>query len=241
MEKLSKNPKTKQLFEQFLENQPQLMQEIGSSDAPLNYTPPKSRRRYVFRVDIARVKPPIWRRISLPEDATFFDLHLAIQAAFGWHGFHLHAFEIGNRADLIIIDWAGDNEGDNHIFYHSEKRQELRTRLKDIFSRTQKSARYTYDFGDSWDHTVKFEKEINDTSSSPVTPFEVIKGRGGNPVEDCGGIWGLQQIINGTHPTCNEILPERLQEIQNGTFLQDEIYPRDPHKEIELMDEMNPF
>jgi hypothetical protein len=243
MEKLSKNPKANKILEHFLEEHPELMQEIDSSDnAPKLYTPPKSRRRYVFRVDIARAKPPIWRRISLPEDASFFDLHLAIQAAFGWSGFHLHAFEIGNGyRDRLTIDWLGDDEDNNHIFYHAEKRQELNTQLKDIFSSTQKSAHYTYDFGDSWDHTVKFEKEIDDTSSAPVTPFEVIKGRGGNPVEDCGGIWGLLQIINGTHPICNEILPERLQEIQNGTFDLDQIFPRDPHEEMQLMDEMNPF
>jgi hypothetical protein len=240
MEELRKNPKANEFFEHFLEEHPELMQEIDSSDnAPKLYTPPKSRKRHVFRVDIARAKPPIWRRITLPEDASFFDLHLAIQAAFGWSGFHLHAFEIGNRSDRIIIDWLGDDEDDYQIFFSPEKQQELRTRLKDIFSSTRKSAHYTYDFGDNWDHTVKFEKEIDDTSAGPVTPFEVIKGRGPSPLEDCGGIWGLQQIIDGTHPMCDEILPERLQEIQNGTFLPDQIYPRDPHKEMQLMDEMN--
>lgn len=31
-------------------------------------------------------KPPCWRRIVVPNDITFLDLHYAIQDAFGWSG-----------------------------------------------------------------------------------------------------------------------------------------------------------
>ena len=40
--------------------------------------------------------PAIWRRLQMPGDFTFSDLHVAIQDAMGWHDWHLHEFEILN-------------------------------------------------------------------------------------------------------------------------------------------------
>lgn len=39
-------------------------------------------------------KPPIWRRIQVPETYTFWDLHVAIQDVMGYLDSHLHSFEI---------------------------------------------------------------------------------------------------------------------------------------------------
>lgn len=243
MESIAGNPKMKGIFDQFLANNEGFAEllESGGSPSPGSeqYTMPESRRRYVFRVDLYGAKPPIWRRISLPDDATFFDLHLAIQAAFDWSGYHLHSFEIGERSSFsrTLIDWKG--EDDEFMMFGDIKRHELAVRLKDIFGANCKKARYTYDFGDGWEHVIKLEKEIEDSSGEPVKPFEVIKGRGGHPLEDCGGVWGLMEVIDGTHPACGELPADRLHEIQNGIVDLDEIYPRDAEAEMELLDEMN--
>lgn len=34
---------------------------------------------YQFKITLSDSKPPIWRRIQVPEDYTFFELHVAIQ------------------------------------------------------------------------------------------------------------------------------------------------------------------
>ena len=47
-------------------------------------------------------KPPVWRRIRINADATFGDLHHAIQCAFGWYGFHLHEFIEIARGNLRL-------------------------------------------------------------------------------------------------------------------------------------------
>lgn len=39
---------------------------------------------YQFKITLAGAKPPIWRRIQVPETYTFWDLHVAIQDAMGW-------------------------------------------------------------------------------------------------------------------------------------------------------------
>lgn len=48
-----------------------------------------------MRVSIDRIEPQIWRRLIVPSSFNLRDLHLVLQAAFGWTNAHLHEFEIG--------------------------------------------------------------------------------------------------------------------------------------------------
>lgn len=63
---------------------------------------------------------------------------------------------------------------------------------------------YTYDFGDSWDHTIILEKVIPEISLKP----ELLDGNGACPPEDCGGIMGYKDLMsilaNKKHPEYNE-------------------------------------
>ena len=46
-------------------------------------------------IRIADIEPPIWRRLLLPRELNFAQLHEVIQAAFGWTDSHLHQFVVG--------------------------------------------------------------------------------------------------------------------------------------------------
>jgi hypothetical protein len=48
-----------------------------------------------------------------------------------------------------------------------------------------------YDIGDSWEFKITFEKVLKDYDGN--TPW-VLKGKGNGIVEDCGGVWGLQEL-----------------------------------------------
>lgn len=39
---------------------------------------------FQFRITFLDVKPPVWRRIQVPADYSFWDLHVAIQDSMGW-------------------------------------------------------------------------------------------------------------------------------------------------------------
>ena len=41
---------------------------------------------YQFKVTLRGSKPPIWRRIQVPANYTFWNLHVAIADAMGWKG-----------------------------------------------------------------------------------------------------------------------------------------------------------
>lgn len=41
-------------------------------------------------VVLLQTNPLVWRRIQVPDDYSFWDLHVAIQDAMGWQDYHLH-------------------------------------------------------------------------------------------------------------------------------------------------------
>ena len=45
-----------------------------------------------LKITLVGFKPTIWRRILVPANYSFFDLHVAIQDVFGWYDQHLHHF-----------------------------------------------------------------------------------------------------------------------------------------------------
>ncbi|MFA5924305.1 MAG: plasmid pRiA4b ORF-3 family protein [Methylococcaceae bacterium] len=67
---------------------------------------------------------------------------------------------------------------------------------------------YEYDFGDSWEHKILLEKILTDDGKT-VLPV-CIKGKRASPPEDCGGIWGYEELLetisNPKHPDYNDML-----------------------------------
>jgi len=55
---------------------------------------------YQFKITLCEIEPAIWRRIQVPGNYSFWDLHVAIQDAIGWLDYHLHAFRNG-KGDVV--------------------------------------------------------------------------------------------------------------------------------------------
>ncbi len=49
---------------------------------------------YQFKISLKEITPLIWRRIQVPTNYNFWDLHVAIQDSMGWLDYHLHQFSI---------------------------------------------------------------------------------------------------------------------------------------------------
>ncbi|KAA0259108.1 plasmid pRiA4b ORF-3 family protein [Deferribacter autotrophicus] len=146
---------------------------------------------YQFKIVLKGIKPPIWRRIQVPENFTFWDLHVAIQDVMGWFDYHLHEFVIRHpitREKVYIIN-PYEDEG----FFERKYFSEFRQKIADWFSMENKIARYTYDFGDNWDHEIKLEK-ILPRDRDIIYPI-CVGGKRACPPEDCGGIWGYKRFL----------------------------------------------
>ncbi len=160
---------------------------------------------YQFKITLKGIRPPIWRRIQVPETYTFWDLHVAIQDAMGWLDYHLHLFEVVNPS-TEMIDEIGIPDEDFEL--DREVLPGWRRKIADYFSLGNTKADYTYDFGDNWEHMIKVEKVLprDKNMKYPIC----IGGKRASPPEDCGGIWGygdfLEIIMNPRHKEYREML-----------------------------------
>lgn len=150
---------------------------------------PHPGRVHQLKVTLRETKPPIWRRVLVDGGQTLHHLHDVIQAAFGWYDTHLHEFEIGDECYGI------PHEDDWTLV-----RDERRVSIDQVIGAG--SMRYSYDFGDGWEHDVVVEQTIDDGEADTVP--DCIGGRRACPPEDCGGPWGyealLQILADPSHP-----------------------------------------
>lgn len=126
-------------------------------------------------------KPPVWRRIQVRADTSFANLHEVIQAAFGWTDTHLHSFEyLGEEIGVPNPEWDNDcvDEADTTL-------DEVLVGPKDRF-------RYTYDFGDDWEHEIVLEQVMEPNAGDGLPAL--LTGKGACPPEDCGGRWGYAEL-----------------------------------------------
>ena len=134
-----------------------------------------------LKVTLRDAEPPIWRRILARPDMTLADLHHAIQAAMGWEGSHLYVFRVrdADYGDPSLLEGEADDDAE--------------FTLADVLKAGVSRFRYLYDFGDDWHHIVDVEKTL------PAEPGKLypacIAGKRACPPEDCGGIWGYEELL----------------------------------------------
>lgn len=142
-----------------------------------------------FKIQIRDIKkPPVWRRIVIPGNFTFHDLHNTIQSAFGWWDEHLYQFQ-RHPFDGGWTIKEPDDEDDNW----GERPEDARETnvLSFIQHMGLEKFVYVYDFGDSWVHDITVEKIDHDANlDHPVC----LAGKGACPPEDCGGPWGYEEL-----------------------------------------------
>lgn len=131
-----------------------------------------------------------WRRLIVPTDFTFEQLHSAIQIAFGWGNYHLYEFEVPTHTSQVIRLVA-----DDEAFAYARDDEMLqfaaKTKILDFADCNEFS--YTYDLGDDWQHTVKINGMIENFDKN--CPNCMI-GEGEAPPEDVGCIDGYLEFMN---------------------------------------------
>jgi hypothetical protein len=123
-------------------------------------------------------KPPVWRQLQLRADTRLDQLHEILQAALGWENYHMHGFSFRDEEFGVRDPGLG----------HADERKVTVGELTDIGTRF----RYTYDFGDGWEHEIVVEHLLD---PDPDTHYPtLIAAKGACPPEDCGGTWGYANL-----------------------------------------------
>jgi hypothetical protein len=123
-------------------------------------------------------KPPVWRELQLRADTHLDQLHEILQAALGWENYHMHVFTFADEEFGVRDPELG----------HADERKVTLGELTDIGARF----RYTYDFGDDWEHEILVEDLLD---PDPETHYPIlVASKGACPPEDCGGTWGYANL-----------------------------------------------
>ena len=129
--------------------------------------------RLTLRIDLAHVKPPVWRKVEVPSNMLLDSFHELVQTVMGWENEHLHAFRTKERS--------------------IEEDEELELAIGDLLEKEGSTLTYEYDFGDGWVHKITLQK------MEATVPFDrtirVLGGKGACPPEDIGGPWIYSQMV----------------------------------------------
>jgi hypothetical protein len=134
---------------------------------------------YQLKITLRGVsRPPVWRRVAVPAALTLDLLHEVIQQVMGWHDGHMHVFSTPGR------DYGLPGSGLGHA-------DEGTVTLAEVLVMPRAAMRYTYDFGDDWEHDIVLEKIL---PAVPAADVSCLAGKGACPPEDCGGAWGYASL-----------------------------------------------
>lgn len=149
---------------------------------------PKPMRIYSFKITLEGVGVPIWRKIQVKSTITFLELHKIIQVLFHWEDVHLHNFMVqksdGFRKKDVFIEAVDYEPTFPAFFSHARKTSysEAKERLNNHFLVEKDQARYTYDFGDDWQHKIVLEEILAPVEG--VTYPLCIAAKNDAPYED---------------------------------------------------------
>lgn len=168
-----------------------------------------------IRIDLDTSKPAIWRRLELRSDLTLDVVHQALQAAFAWTDSHLHRFSLGGgpfdaHSQLFLCPWdveEGEEDGE----------PAAQVRLDETLQEPGNVLQYVYDYGDSWELTLRLEEVQQAGPDSPAAI--VLDGRRAAPPDDCGGMTDAESLAEVLDDPAHFDLDELNQALQRPYFV----------------------
>lgn len=154
---------------------------------------PRSRvYKYTLYVTLKGAKPKIYRKFNVPSNITLRHLSELIIELMGWSNEHLNQFRKGDN----YYEPAYQRDGEDDFFTgwgracHYDQEEYT---ISDVLSEKNKSIEWEYDFGDSWCHDVRLSSIGDYKENEPLVSF--VKGERQCPPENCGGIWGYEDLL----------------------------------------------
>jgi hypothetical protein len=143
-----------------------------------------------FKIQIKGItKPPVWRKIVVPSNFTFLKFHNVIQVAFGWENYHLFEFRDKEYQGKVRISVPVEDDFFDPDFF-ANVTDASKVKLSDIFAGNILKLLYIYDFGDNWVHEITLES----TDDNNLKKAVCLSGKGACPPEDCGSLYGYEDI-----------------------------------------------
>lgn len=156
---------------------------------------------YELYASLKYVKPKCFRTFIIRSDCKMMTLASTLISIFNGNASHIYSFDVpSKKLDVqIYIDDEMDSSDDDFAINvrHEQPSKHVDARkykISDCLEKEGDEATFLYDFGDEWEFDIKLKKIIQDQVYEEVSPW-VLDGSGLGIIEDCGGIGGLERIL----------------------------------------------
>ena len=120
----------------------------------------------------------------------------------------------GRIATSTRLKIGGTEYGEPHPDWGVDIKDANRIRLSQVGKGEKTKFSYTYDMGDNWEHEVMVEKIL---SPEPDKHYPIcLTGKRACPPEDCGGIWGYEDLLEIMKDPEHEEYEERMEWLGEG-------------------------
>ncbi|MBN2177582.1 MAG: plasmid pRiA4b ORF-3 family protein [Demequinaceae bacterium] len=184
-----------------------------------------------IRAALQWVEPEVWRVLDVDAEMTLEELHRALQVAFGWRDYHLHAFaqELDLPKDVTVpadargasstrhgtsVEYGPMGERRLRKYWRDERSlaegmtgiPEADAKVGEVFAESHPPVEYEYDFGDGWVHTLEW---VDTCAGEPgESRATLVRAEGNTPWEDSGGPPGYAEMREAAgDPTHEDHLP----------------------------------
>ncbi len=149
-----------------------------------------------IKATLAYTSPAVWRRLELPDTHTFWELHFALQLAFGWENAHLFEFSTGRGGPGQLLTGTPPVQPSEEDFMAEWWRDPRQVPLSEFLRALKDKVSYVYDMGDHWEHQLVVEKIQSLPAGAFLPPVRCLAGRRAGPPEDIGGIPGYEMLLD---------------------------------------------
>jgi hypothetical protein len=118
----------------------------------------------------------------------------------GWENYHLYGF---------FIKGVEYMPADDELDLEQEAEDTKGKKLNKFGFKKKDKIKYIYDYGDTWEHTIKIDK-IYEPEESIITPV-CVDGARNCPPEDCGSVYGYEDILNAIKKPTTKAAKELLE------------------------------
>jgi hypothetical protein len=160
----------------------------------------ESQKFYQFYAELEEFKPKIWRRFQISGNVTIAEFAYIVMTMFEMRASHLFCIE--HNAPTFTPTGRKSKRTkfiDRYVIPHGDGFDEpgdlsaTSTKLSQINFEENSFLNLWYDFGDDWFVRLTPE-EITEQLPEKDLP-KILDGKCFGIVEDCGGIWGLEDLI----------------------------------------------
>lgn len=182
---------------------------------------------YKFKICLLNTEPLVWRELHLPEQASLFELHVAIQDLMGWSDSHYFQFMLGHKIQKVCY-------GIPHPKLTPNAHPCWFVNLKEVCTPDLGEFLYEYNFQNAW--ICKIELQSIYTPNKELIEPKCSNGANASPPEDCGGTAGFKEF---------KVALADQSHLQHKDYLKWYGTPFDPqkfdHSEIEFSDPKQSF